>query len=121
MQEEEYKTDDEREAERRLALLKTQAERGNLFADWLRAPAGVLFSQMLEAQIADAKNSWLAAPTQVAAEVVRIQSQVYLKIKQWLASQVQAGKVAEAGLTQFEDEGAVLSNMIRQPERPEAS
>jgi hypothetical protein len=119
MSEEEFMSDDERETWRRLKLLKAQAERGNFFADWIRAPAGVLFLEMLEGKIQDAKNAWLSASDRDAAEIVRVQSQVYLKIKQWLAAQVQSGKVAQAGIAQFEEEGTVLSNLSKQPQGPE--
>jgi hypothetical protein len=119
MNESDFLTEEEKQDQIKLGLLSAQVERGLLFEDWLRSAPGLMFSQMLEAQISDAKNAWLAAADRDKAEMVRIQSQVYLKIKQWIASQIQAGKVAKVGLQQFSEEGTVLSNMIRKPERPE--
>lgn len=118
--EQDFMTEEDRQMQGRLALLKSQAETGAHFSDWVRTPASVIFLKMLDDQIQDSKNAWLLASGSVPAEVVRVQAQVYLKIKQWIMSQIQVGKAAEVGLKQFEDEGAALSNIVRMPERPES-
>lgn len=108
----EYSTDEEKAAAARLIVLQNQAHEGALFEDWMRHQAGQKFSRYLETEIADAKNRWLTGADRDAAEIVRLQTQVFVKIKQWIASQIVSGKVAAEGIKRFQEEGVKLEGWI---------
>lgn len=108
----EYSTDEEKAAASRLIVLQNQAHEGALFEDWMRHQAGQKFSRFLEAEIADAKNRWLTGADRDAAEIVRLQTQVFVKIKQWIAAQIVSGKVAAEGIKKFQEEGVKLEGWI---------
>lgn len=108
----EYSTDEEKEAAARLITLQNQAHEGALFSDWMRHQAGQKFSRYLDEQIADAKNKWLVGADREAAEIVRLQAQVYQKIKLWIAAQIQSGNVASVGIKKFQEEGVKLEGWI---------
>lgn len=112
MNEEAFTTDDEKEAAEKLARLERQAHEGALFEDWMRHQAGQIFNQYLESQINDAKNRWLAAEDREAAEAVRLQSQSFQKIKQWINAQISAGKLASVEVKRYVEEGAKLEGWI---------
>lgn len=107
-----FSTDDEKEAAARLITLQNQAHEGALFDDWMRHQAGQKFSRYLEAEIADAKNKWLTGADRDAAEIVRLQTQVFVKIKQWIAAQILSGRVAAEGIKKFQEEGVKLEGWI---------
>lgn len=113
MNEEAFTTDEDKEAVEKFAVLEKQAHQGALFEDWMRHQAGQLFNQYLESQITDAKNKWLAAEDREAAEITRVQAQVYQKIKQWINAQINAGKLASNEVKKFVQEGAKLEGWVK--------
>jgi|SRR6185312_1155618 len=112
----EYSTQDDKEIAAKLMALESQAHEGALFEDWMRHGAGQKFAKYLESQITLAKNDWLSAEDRQAAENIRIQAQVYAKIKAWIYSQIQTGKVAGTEIKKFSDEGTRLNGLIRLPQ-----
>jgi len=113
-----YATPEEKEIALKLIHLESQAHEGALFEDWMRHGAGLKFAKYLESEITLAKNSWLAAEDRQAAENIRIQAQVYAKIKSWIFSQIQTGKVAGTEIKKFSEEGEKLNGLVRLPQRP---
>jgi hypothetical protein len=117
---EEFLTQDEQELRAKLELLERQAHTGALFDDWVRHQAGQAFMKYLEEQINDSKNRWLSAADREAAEVVRVQAQVYQKVKGWINAQSASGKVASQEVKRFTEEGVKLAGLIVDPTvRPE--
>lgn len=113
MNEEAFTTEEDKEASAKLAVLEKQAHQGALFDDWIRHQAGQIFNQYLESQITDSKNKWLGAEDREAAELVRVQAQVYQKIKQWINAQIVSGKVASQEVKKFVQEGAKLEGWVK--------
>jgi hypothetical protein len=97
----------------KLARLEQQAHQGALFEDWIRHQAGQIFLKFLEEQVTDSKNKWLSADDRNGAEIVRVQAQVYQKIKQWIAAQIASGKLASNEVTKFVQEGEKLEGWIK--------
>lgn len=108
----EYSTEEEKRAAAQYIVLQNQAHEGALFEDWMRHQAGQKFSRYLEEQITDAKNKWLTGPDREVAETVRLQTQVFVKIKQWIAAQIVSGKVAAEGIKRYQEEGVKLEGWI---------
>lgn len=113
MNEDAFLTQEDKDAQANLARLEQQAHEGALFEDWMRHQAGQKFSKYLESEITDAKNKWLSATDREAAEVVRLQAQVYQKIKGWINAQISAGKLASVGIKKFSEEGVKLEGWIK--------
>lgn len=108
----EYSTDEDKKSAAQYIGFQNQAHEGALFEDWMRHQAGQKFARYLEEQIADAKNKWLVGADREAAEVVRLQTQVFVKIKQWIAAQILSGKVAAEGIKKFQEDGVKLEGWI---------
>lgn len=113
MNEDAFQTQEDREIADKLASLDRQAHQGAIFEDWIRHQAGQLFTKYLDEQINDSKNKWLASEDREAAEIVRVQAQVYSKIKQWIAAQILSGKTASVELKKFAEEGDKLEGWIK--------
>lgn len=114
----EYATAEEKEIAKKLVALETQAHQGAVFEDWMRHQAGQYFAQYIDSLIVDAKNQWLVHEDRVKAETIRLESRAYLKIKQWIAGQIAAGRLAGTELKKFHDEGQELEGQIKLPPRP---
>jgi hypothetical protein len=114
----EYATVEEKETAKKMVALEAQAHVGAIFEDWMRHQAGQFFAKYLEQQIVDARNKWLIEETREKAEHVRIHSQAFLMVKQWIASQIATGRLAGQELKKFHEEGQQLEGQIRLPPRP---
>jgi hypothetical protein len=113
MAEERFTTDEEKAAQVQLANFDRQAHQGALFDDWIRHQAGQMFLKYLQTQIEDSKNAWLGATNREAAETVRLQAQVYAKIKAWIHAQIATGKLASNEVKRFSEEGVKLEGWIK--------
>lgn len=91
------------------------AHEGALFSDWSRMFCTKQFLLWLDSQITDEKNAWLAMQDREKAEAVRLQAQAYTKVKNWLASKINAGNLAAKGIKDLHDQGVELEGMIRPP------
>lgn len=113
MSEDAFQTQEDKDAAAKLAVLEKQAHQGALFEDWMRHQAGQLFLAYLNGQINDSKNAWLGAIDREAAETVRLQAQVYQKIKSWINAQIATGKLASNNIKSFSEEGVKLEGWIK--------
>lgn len=113
MAEDAFITQEDKDAQVKLAILDKQAHQGALFDDWIRHQAGQLFLKYLQSQIEDSKNAWLGAEDREKAETVRLQAQVYAKIKGWIHAQIATGKLASNEVKKFSEEGVKLEGWIK--------
>lgn len=115
----EYKTPEEIAAEKMLASFEKTAHEGALFTDWARSYCTIKFLKWVDEQISDAKNSWISAKDRESAEAIRLQTQSYTKMKNWILAKIREGEVASEGVMKLHAEGVEMEGMIKPLTREE--
>jgi len=74
-------------------LIHKEHEAG-VMREFCRHPGFQLLKAELETRIADARHSWLKAPTPADAEAIRLRASAYEEVYSFLKSKILAGDVA---------------------------
>lgn len=106
--------EEEVETQRVLGKLEDTAHEGALWSDWGKTYCSQKLFKYLDEQIQLSKNAWLSA-TEDEARAIRYRTQSYAMIKSWVASHIQAGNLAGAGIKKFHEEGIELQGLIKPP------
>lgn len=112
---EDFQSQEEKEAQRKLQALNSMAHEGALFLDWSRGFCTKKLFAWLDEQIMDQKNLWVSAASREEAEAIRLRTQSFTMTKNWVLAKIKLGEMASAGAKELHDEGVTLEGYINPP------
>jgi hypothetical protein len=113
-----FRSPEDIEVQKKLAGLQDLAHEGALFRDWSTLYCSRKLFKWLDEKISDSKNLWVSATSREEAEAIRLRTQSFTMIKNWIYAQIKAGELAADGVKQLHEEGVTLEGMIKRPPTP---